>query len=200
MELNPTMAGLLSFSYLLGSIPFGLLIAKIFYGVDIRQRGSGNPGATNVWRNLGRNPGIATLTLDIVKGVIPVVVAKQLFPYDDALHVLCGLAAIIGHNWSVFLKMKGGKGVATSAGVFLGLIPKHAAIAILVFLIVFFISKHVSVGSMAGAVALLVSSFIFQTPVGLRVVIVIAATLVLIKHVPNMKRLAAGTEPKVNFR
>ncbi len=187
-------------AYFIGAVPFGYLLVKVFYKTDIRQHGSGNPGATNVWRVFGKKPGAVTLALDILKGVLPVLIARALFPYEAALPVWCGLAAIIGHNWSIFLHGKGGKGVATSIGVFLALIPLPSLIAIAVFLIVFFFSGHVSTGSMAGAVGLMTGTFIFPTASVLRIVVLIAGAMVLIKHVPNMKRLAAGTEPKVKFR
>lgn len=187
-------------AYLCGAIPFGLIIAQNFYHVDIRKTGSGNPGATNVWRTLGKKPGIATLFLDVMKGVIPVLMAKHVDPIHDYFPVIVGLLAIVGHNWSIFLRGSGGKGVATSAGVFLALIPLQAAIAIATFLVVFFSTGHVSVGSMAGAMVLLLCTFFLKTSMFIQVTIVVAALMLIIKHVPNMKRLAQGTEPKVKFR
>ncbi len=100
---------LIAGSYLFGGIPFGLIIAKTFYHVDIRQVGSGNTGATNVWRTLGKKPGIATLTLDIGKGIVSVLVARHFYPSPSMVPVWTGVAAIVGHNWSPFLKFKGGK-------------------------------------------------------------------------------------------
>lgn len=186
-------------SYFLGAIPFGVLIAKGIYKTDIRQVGSRNTGATNVWRTLGAKAGAATLALDALKGVLAVVAARILLPGELGSHVLAGALAIVGHNWSVFLRGKGGKGVATSAGVFLALMPLQAVIALVVFLILFFATRHVSVGSMAAAVALFLSTLILRTPGLLRVLVFVAAVMVLIKHVPNMKRLARGEEPKVKF-
>jgi acyl phosphate:glycerol-3-phosphate acyltransferase len=192
--------GLVAASYLLGSIPFGLIISKLFYNTDIRQFGSGNPGATNVWRTLGKTPGMTTLLLDIIKGILPVIACRRLVPGNLPLTLFCGVASIIGHNWSCFLKMKGGKGVATSIGVFFSLIPLQGTIAIVAFLLVFLTSRRVSVGSIVGAIALFLSTFFIFTEPLLRLVIVLAALMVLIKHIPNMKRLANGTEPKVSFR
>lgn len=186
-------------AYLLGAIPVGVLIARRFYDVDIRQMGSKNPGATNVWRVLGAKPGATTLALDALKGVLAVILAKVLVPDEIGTQVGAGMLAIIGHNWSVFLRGKGGKGVATSAGVFLALMPLHAVIALIVFLIFFLTSKHVSVGSMAAAVALFISTFIIRTNGLLRGLVAVAAVMVLVKHVPNMRRLAHGQEPKVKF-
>ena len=190
---------LLVFSYLLGAVPFGVLISRGFYKVDIRAHGSHNPGATNVWRVLGAKPGAATLALDIAKGAVAVLVSRLLFPDEIGTRVAAGMASIVGHNWSVFLKGKGGKGVATSAGVFLALMPIHAVVALAVFLIFFLTTRHVSVGSMAAAIALMVSSFALPTPGMLRGLVVVASLMVLVKHVPNMKRLARGEEPKVSF-
>ncbi len=187
-------------SYFLGAIPFGLIIAKTFYRVDIRTVGSGNPGATNVWRTLGKKPGITTLLLDMLKGVVPVLMAKYFMPEKEITVLLCGACAIVGHNWSVFLKGKGGKGVATSAGVFLALIPKQAAIALLTFAVAFLISGYVSVGSMLAAVGLVIASFLISTPPVFRVVIIAAGVMLIIKHIPNIKRLANGTENKVRFK
>jgi glycerol-3-phosphate acyltransferase PlsY len=187
-------------SYFIGAIPFGVIISRKFYGVDIRTVGSRNPGATNVWRTLGAKPGAATLALDALKGAAGIVACRFLLPGVLGVQVACGVAAIIGHNWSVFLKGSGGKGVATSAGVFIALMPAHAAIAIAVFLVFFRTTGHVSVGSMAAAVALAAATFVLKTPDLYRALVVLAAIMVLVKHVPNMRRLSRGEEPKVNFK
>jgi glycerol-3-phosphate acyltransferase PlsY len=187
-------------SYLLGSIPFGLVIAHFFFHTDVRQQGSGNSGATNVWRVLGWKPGLATLLLDILKGFLPVLMSMKLFPNDLGTSLLCGLAAILGHNWSLFLKGSGGKGVATSVGVFLALMPKQAGLAILTFLIFFLLTHYVSVGSMAASLVLAASCFIFDTPALLKFLVILASTMVLVKHLPNIKRLVKGEEHRVNFR
>jgi len=185
--------------YLLGAIPFGVLIARHFYHVDIRDHGSKNPGATNVWRVLGARPGAATLALDGLKGALAVLFAMGLVPGEIGSQVGAGMLAIVGHNWSVFLKGRGGKGVATSAGVFLALMPLHTLIALAVFLAFFLTTRHVSVGSMAAAVALFITTFLLRTNGMLRALVAVAALMVLVKHVPNMKRLAHGEEPKVKF-
>lgn len=190
---------LIALGHLMGAIPFGVIIAKQFYHVDIREHGSKNPGATNVWRVLGAKPGSLTLFLDILKGAIPVVIARFFRPDEPTIAILTGLAAIIGHNWSLFLKGRGGKGVATSAGVFVALIPLQAGIAILTFAILFFITRTVSVGSIAASVALAVSVFAFQTPPPVQGLVLAAATMVIVKHTPNIKRLLQGSEPKVKF-
>ena len=186
-------------SYLLGAVPFGVLIARQIYKTDIRQHGSRNTGATNVWRVLGARAGASTLALDALKGAVAVVAARLLLPDELGSHVAAGAMAIIGHNWSVFLRGAGGKGVATSAGVFLALMPVQAVIALAVFLIFFLTTRHVSVGSMAAAIALFISTLVIETPGLLRILVFVAAVMVLVKHVPNMKRLARGEEPKVKF-
>jgi glycerol-3-phosphate acyltransferase PlsY len=190
----------IAMSYVVGAIPFGYLIVKLFYKTDIRQHGSGNPGATNVWRTFGKKPGAVTLAFDILKGVVPVLAARRFFPDQSGMALACGMSAIIGHNWSLFLRGKGGKGVATSIGVFLALIPFPSLIAVAVFLAVFFTTGHVSTGSMAGSAGLVAGTFIWETPWSIRAVVILAGLMILIKHVPNIKRLADGTEPKVKFR
>jgi glycerol-3-phosphate acyltransferase PlsY len=187
-------------SYLIGAIPFGYVLVKIFYKTDIRQHGSGNPGATNVWRTFGKKPGSITLALDILKGVIPVVLARHFFSNNMGVPMWCGLAAIVGHNWSVFLRGKGGKGVATSIGVFLALIPLPSLVAVAIFLAVFLSTGHVSSGSMAGSAGLVAGTFIWDTPWAIRAVVIVAGIMIVLKHRPNIKRLIEGTEPKVNFR
>ncbi|MCB4757414.1 MAG: glycerol-3-phosphate 1-O-acyltransferase PlsY [Elusimicrobia bacterium] len=193
------LAALIAFGYFLGAIPFGYLIAKKYYRIDIRKHGSGNTGATNVWRVLGKKPGLATLALDITKGFLPVLLARLLLPGEYGTALFCGAAAVIGHNWSVYLKGSGGKGVATSAGVFLALLPKHTLLAIAVFLIVFAASRRVSVGSIVAALALMGTTFILHTPDLYRILVIVIGGIILIKHIPNMKRLAVGKEPAVQI-
>lgn len=181
-------------------MPFGVWIAKVFYHVDIREHGSKNTGATNVWRVLGWKPGLSTFVLDFFKGFVPVWVANRYFGAGTEMPVIAGVAAIVGHNWSIFLKGKGGKGVATSAGVFIALMPVHTAIAIAMFAIVFFVTHRISVGSMASAVTLVISTFFIPTAPLNRGVTILASLMIFVKHVPNLKRLARGEEPKVNLR
>ena len=189
---------LIGAAYFLGAVPFGLLIGRLFYGVDIREHGSKNVGATNVWRTLGKGPGAATLALDGIKGFLPVWAALR-FPDETWLALSCGAAAIAGHNWSVFLAGKGGKGVATSAGVFLALLPKPMGVALAAFLVLFLTTRHVSVGSMGAAAALFAGTFVFETEPLLRALVLVAAILILLKHRPNIDRMRRGEEPKVRF-
>ncbi|ABB33235.1 protein of unknown function DUF205 [Geobacter metallireducens RCH3] len=183
---------LLAGAYLLGSIPTGLLLAKAA-GVDIRTTGSGNIGATNVYRTLGRSVGIATLVGDCLKGLIPVLAAKYL-GMTDLWIALAGLAAFLGHVYTVFLGFKGGKGVATALGVFLGLAPLAVLIALGIFVAVVATSRYISLGSITAAAAMPpVVAFLSGRPplVGVTVVI---ALLVIWKHRENIQRLRAGTE------
>jgi glycerol-3-phosphate acyltransferase PlsY len=113
--------------------------------------------------------------------------------------VACGVAAIVGHNWSIFLRGKGGKGVATSIGVFAALLPLPSVLAIVIFLSVFLSMGRVSIGSMAGAAGLFAGTFIWETPWTLRAIVLLAGCMIIVKHIPNMRRIAAGTEPRVNF-
>jgi len=187
-------------SYLVGAIPFGFIIVRIFFKKDIRNVGSKNPGATNVWRSFGKTAGISTLVLDVAKGALPVFLTARFLTTLDPLPVICGMATIMGHNWSIFLLGKGGKGVATSGGVFLALIPKQFAICVIVFIIVLLATKHVSLGSMAAAATLMTSTFIIPTDVLVQVIVILAGLMILIKHVPNMKRLIEGKEAKVKTK
>ena len=183
------------FAYFCGAIPFAYIISKISAGVDIRTVGSGNPGATNVFRTVGKGAGIATFAVDMLKGFIPVYFAIMIdssFSYSVAVSV----AALIGHMFTVFLKFKGGKGVATGCGIFLALMPMPTLIAFLIFVIIFLLSGYVALGSVFAAVSLpLVSYF---TGYGADAIIFAFAISVLIiyKHRTNIKRLRAGTENK----
>lgn len=179
-------------AYLLGSIPSGLLLGKA-YGIDVRKEGSGNIGATNLYRTVGRRVGVLTLICDCLKGAIPVLAVKlSALPADYAAWL--GLAAFCGHVFSVFLRFKGGKGVATALGVFLALSPLAVAIALVVFLALVFKWRYVSLGSIAAAAVMPPAvSFLGGGRVVMLVTAIIAVTVIL-KHHENIKRLVAGTE------
>jgi glycerol-3-phosphate acyltransferase PlsY len=182
-------------AYLVGSIPTGLLLAKAFGGVDIRSTGSGNIGATNVYRTMGRKVGILTLVGDCLKGVVPVVVASG-FGLPVAWIAVVGLAAFLGHVYTVFLGFKGGKGVATALGVFLAVSPLAVLAALAVFSLVLYKWRYVSLASITSA-ALMPSlvALIDKNPAMVGMSLVIAA-LVIYKHKENIQRLKAGTENK----
>ena len=181
-------------SYLLGSIPFGLIVGKAMRGVDIRQFGSGNIGATNVYRTLGPGPGITVFAADVLKGLAPVLLAKHFVSDATWFVVVTGLMAILGHTLSPFLKFKGGKGVATSLGVGLGLVPLAAAIALGIWVVLFAVTRYVSVASMVGCGS--VPFVLWWTGADRAYLVfgVFVAAYVVIKHRENIVRLAQGRE------
>lgn len=187
----------LALSYLLGSVPTGLWLGLRLRGVDIRTAGSKNIGATNTMRVLGKRLGAVALTADIAKGLIPVVAFARLAPDAAYLPLLCGIAAILGHTFSLFIRFRGGKGVATSAGVFLGLATWPALIAVSVFAVVVGITRMVSAGSVCAAVALAVSVWFFPLTIVIQVVTGVVALLVIVKHRENIRRILKGTENRI---
>lgn len=180
-------------SYLAGSIPFALLISRIFYGQDIRLHGSGNVGATNVYRVFGRIPGIACLVLDALKGLLPVLAGKFLHQQDEVI-VAWAMVAIIGHSRSVFLRFGGGKSVATAAGAILAMSPLVGLITAGVWLLAFALTRIVSVGSLAAAGALPLAMFVGQQGRAYLLFSGLTAVFVIIRHRSNLKRLLAGQE------
>jgi acyl phosphate:glycerol-3-phosphate acyltransferase len=183
---------LLITAYFIGSIPTGLLLAKAA-GVDIRASGSGNIGATNVYRTLGRSVGIMTLVGDCLKGLLPVLLAKYLHMADIWIAAI-GLAAFLGHVYTIFLGFKGGKGVATALGVFLAVAPLATCGALLVFVGVVWRSRYISLGSITAAAAMPAFVALFNPQPALVVMTVAVALLVIWKHRENIQRLRAGTE------
>lgn len=183
--------------YILGSIPTGYWLGKAWKGIDVRQHGSGNLGATNVFRVLGAAPGTVTLLLDIAKGALPVLFIQHHMPESLVMQVTGGLATILGHTASVFVQFRGGKGVATSAGVFAALLPWPSAIALGVFLITLAMSRRVSVSSLVSAVTLAVSAFFLAPEPLLAYTAAVVAALVVWTHRGNIRRILAGTEPRI---
>lgn len=193
-------------AYLLGSIPASYIIAKVFRGIDVRKHGSGNVGATNVLRTAGKGPAILALTCDILKGVLAVTALSRFFyrfsiiTDYESLQILLGFVAIAGHIWSVFLRFKGGKGVATSAGVLLILCPKALGIAGIVWFGVVIISKYVSLASISASIAL---PIVVALQAGSIRLVVFTITLCLIscyKHRSNIIRLINGEEARIGER
>lgn len=180
-------------SYLLGSIPTGYLIGRL-KGIDIRKHGSGNPGTANVYRTLGKWPGIITFAIDFLKGFFPAFIAVKLFPENYPLIIVTAAACIAGHIWTVFLNFRGGKGVATSAGVFMAFLPAPTALAFLVFGLAVALTKHISVGSMSAAVFLPVFCLLFSSPVPFAVLAFLVCALIIYTHIPNIKRIYSGKE------
>ncbi len=183
-------------SYALGSIPTGLWLGLRLRKVDIREHGSKNIGATNTMRTLGKGLGAIALAGDMAKGFVPVVLIAPLSDWEYA-PIACGLAAIAGHTWSVFLKFRGGKGVATSAGVFFGLAPIPMGIAFAVFLIVVGVTHMVSAGSILAAIAMSVAVFITSDDLALRILAACVTLLVIVRHRDNIRRILSGTENRI---
>jgi len=180
--------------YLIGSIPFGVIIGRVFKGVDIRDSGSGNIGAANAIRTLGIVPGILVLLLDVAKGFFAVYLSTHLMPNAPLMNVIAGLTAVIGHNSSIFLKFKGGKGIATTFGVFLALNWQIALICLATYVIMVFITRYSSVGSLSGTLAMPVCMYIFHQPPEYFWFSIIAAAFAFYKHKENIKRLLKGEE------
>ncbi len=195
---------ILLFAYLLGSIPIGLIVGKIFYHKDIRKEGSGNIGATNALRAFGTSTGLIVLLLDMAKGFIPVMLATSFLEKGSPFIALTALLVILGHIFPLYLGFKGGKGVATASGAFLALTPLSLLIALITFIIVVAVFRYVSLASICAA-------FVFQwhcfalllkeaKPDYATVILVTIVVLMIIsKHKSNLERLLNKTEPKLKF-
>lgn len=188
-------------AYLLGAIPFGLLLGHITRGIDIRHYGSGNTGATNALRTLGWQASAIVFVLDIAKAVVPVLLARWLIS-DPAAEVICALAAIAGHNWPVYIGWKGGKGVSSSMGVMLLFSPLTTTVGIVLAAGLIVWSRYVSLGSVAGAVivALLTLAYAIYgsgLPGAYVAFSLVAALLVVVRHRSNIARILAGNERKL---
>jgi acyl phosphate:glycerol-3-phosphate acyltransferase len=191
-------------AYLLGSIPFGFLIVKA-RGADIRKEGSGNIGAANVARNAGAVAGILTLLLDAAKGYVAVGIAARWTHGDMRWIMAAALAAVIGHMFPAWLGFKGGKGVATGLGVFLPICPEAIGAAVILWILVVLFWRYSSLGSIVAAVALPILMYLLYAPghapsPWVTVGTILISVLVLTKHRPNIERLVAGTENRLNFR
>lgn len=205
-------------AYLLGSIPTGYLVAKA-RGIDIRSVGSGNIGATNAFRVLGKPAGIFVLLMDALKGLAAVVLIVNFYPelrrllpgiftveavlrpeLRWSLGVVAGLFAVLGHNFTCWLRFKGGKGIATTAGVYFGLAPVAVSFALAAWIILFVTTRYVSVGSLAAAIALPTAVWLTEDSVLLGVVTTGLGVLAIYKHKGNIQRLLAGTESRINFK
>jgi glycerol-3-phosphate acyltransferase PlsY len=184
---------LVVFAYLLGSVPTGLVLSRALAGKDPRQQGSRNIGATNVMRTAGKALGIITLLGDVLKGVIPVVIALWLVK-EEFWVAGTGLAAFLGHCFPVYLRFKGGKGVATALGIFLPLAPLAVVFDILVFAGVVVISRMVSVGSLLGAAAMPILIWLLGYPLPSIILGICVAVLIIFRHKENIQRLLAGKE------
>ena len=191
-------------AYLLGSIPFGVILAHLFGGKDVRKTGSGNIGATNVARVVGPLAGILTLLLDTTKGVAAVLLASRFFNEDATSMMAAGFVALVGHCYPVWLKFKGGKGVATAAGVFGALCPLATAAAVALFLLVVLFWRYVSLGSISAAAAMPPLTYLLWAPhhappLAVTFGTLAMALLVIFKHRSNLQRLIDGVEPKFSL-
>ena len=198
---------LILIAYVLGSIPNALWVGKTFKNIDVREHGSKNTGSTNAARVLGPKLGIFTLILDILKGALPtylgIVLGADLLTrmtgIDKLDVIVIGMAAILGHTFSLFLKFKGGKAVATTLGVFLVLVPYAILILLVVFFVIFGLTKYVSLASIVSAVALPITVYLTTRHIPLTILGIIIELLIIIRHKENIKRLINGTESKLSF-
>jgi glycerol-3-phosphate acyltransferase PlsY len=206
--ITPLAVSALLFAYLLGSFPSAVWIGKMFYGVDVREFGSGNAGATNTFRVLGKRAGIPVLILDILKGWVAVNMSYYLL--DDApgsepyvnMQIVLGIAALMGHIFPVFAGFRGGKGIATLLGIMLAIQPRASAICILVFLAIFLVSGYVSLSSMAAGFSFpFIIMILFKNSVipSLLIFSFLIAVLILVTHQKNIERLLKRQESKTRL-
>lgn len=189
-------------SYLLGSIPFGYIFTKRFAGINIREHGSGNIGSTNVRRFAGSKVALITQLCDMMKGLLPVAIIlfieyKSLYTFDEFFIYAVGLATILGHNFSVFLKFKGGKGVNTTLGTTVLLSPYAVLASVLVYFIVKWRFKYVSLGSICLGISLTLTGLILHNTSYLFYYLLICSVFIVVMHIPNIKRLKNGTETRL---
>ncbi len=183
--------------YIIGAIPFSYLVS-LTQGVDIRTRGSGNVGATNVLRTLGPAAAAAALIADVFKGIVAAWIGSM--TGSEWMIAGCALAAVIGHCYSVFLRFAGGKGVATSAGIIIYLLPRELLILLVVFVVLVALLRYVSLGSITVAALFPILTLIMREPAALIVMSLLLAILVIYQHRENIQRLRSGTEPKLGAK
>lgn len=202
----------LIFAYLIGAVPFGLIVCRLYGIKDIRHHGSGNIGATNVWRIAGGKVAVWVFAGDILKGVLAVLFAGYFYEFTSAqslglenFQVICGFIAIIGHIFPVYLKFKGGKGVNTALGVVISLMPMETFVGFLIFVAVLLISKYVSLGSMMAAIGLALFIFIEKFILSKEIatvnlfLVTILALMIILTHRQNICRILDGTESRFSF-
>jgi len=190
-------------AYLIGSIPSGLWIGKIFYNTDIREHGSGNLGATNTFRTLGKKAGIVVTVMDVLKGTAAVLLAALPIFSDSSIHpLILGLVAVIGHMFPIFANFRGGKAVATSAGVLLGYSWPLFVLLLIAFLVTLKLTKIVSLTSMIASLVALIYSIVYYFVTGdfaLSILVAFLFTFIIYRHRANIARIKNGTEPKVKW-
>jgi acyl phosphate:glycerol-3-phosphate acyltransferase len=198
--ITPSLALALVAAYLVGAVPVGLLVARMAGGGDIRRRGSGNIGSTNVLRTLGLAAGIATLAGDVLKGWLAVSAARALAPDDPWAPAAGAVAAVAGNCWPVFLRFRGGKGVATGLGTFLALAPWALVPAVVAFAVVVAATRFVSLASLCGALSLPIGSGLLGYGRAVTVAAAAVFAIVLLRHRANVQRLTRGTESRLGQR
>lgn len=193
---------LILLGYLYGSIPFALVIGKVFYNTDVRESGSGNLGGTNAGRVLGKKAGISVIVLDALKAVIIFYLSSYLslkFNLNPDIKYLAGLACIFGHCYPIFAEFRGGKAVSTSLGYFLCIEPLYAVVAIVVFLLVLKISKYVSLSSISTALIVLCITPFLAVSIIAKLCMLVAVILLVYRHKDNIKRIKNQTESKIQW-
>ncbi|WP_270844429.1 glycerol-3-phosphate 1-O-acyltransferase PlsY [Faecalibacillus intestinalis] len=193
---------LILLGYLYGSIPFALVIGKVFYNTDVRESGSGNLGGTNAGRVLGKKAGISVIVLDALKAVIIFYLSSYLslkFNLNPDIKYLAGLACIFGHCYPIFAEFRGGKAVSTSLGYFLCIEPLYAVVAIVVFLLVLKISKYVSLSSISTALIVLCITPFLAVSITAKLCMLVAVILLVYRHKDNIKRIKNHTESKIQW-
>ncbi len=184
-------------SYLVGSISWAVVISRLFYKKDIRDFGSGNAGTTNIYRTFGKKVALLTFFLDFLKGFLPTFIGYRFFGAEGVLFT--GLGSVIGHNWPIYFAFKGGKGIATSFGVFMAFNPLYALILVCVFFILVASTKYVSLGSLGGAVTGIVLGIInlLHSDLYIGILLLSLATIAIYRHRENISRLLKGKEAKL---
>ncbi|MCB0263022.1 MAG: glycerol-3-phosphate 1-O-acyltransferase PlsY [Calditrichaeota bacterium] len=203
---------MIAISYLMGSIPTSIIAGKLLKGIDIRKEGSGNAGATNVFRVLGWKAGLVVLLIDMLKGWIPTVYVSQL-GMDSGLgwhainyQIIAGISAMFGHIWTIFASFKGGKGVGTGAGMIIGLAPVPVLVCIIVFIVTVWLTRFVSLGSILASITFMAVVFVQKfalnqpVPIELLVFSVFIPVLIIFTHRANVQRLLKGEENKIQFK
>lgn len=183
-------------SYVLGSIPNGLILGKLFWKTDLREHGSHNIGATNAWRTLGKTAGISIFLLDFLKGAVAACLGA-IITDSHLVTVICGILAVVGHSCSIFLKFKGGKSVATGLGVLSVMMPQVTALVFLVWFLIVLTTGYVSLGSIVGAALVPISAWLLDCYVEYQIFGLVVGIFVIYRHKSNIERLMNGTESKI---
>jgi acyl phosphate:glycerol-3-phosphate acyltransferase len=193
LAFGPLLVG----AYLVGAIPFGVVIGRVFYNVDVRDYGSGNVGTTNVFRVLGKRAGTTVLVCDMLKGYVPAAIAAHYF--NPWIAIFIAAAPVVGHMYSIYLKGSGGKGIATGAAVVLALVPLAFCIIIVVWIVVVLTTRYVSVASLVASSLVPVLVIWFDHPLPYDIAAVLVAVIIWWAHRGNLKRLFSGTEHRVTL-